>query len=235
MALAYTRVLLKISGEFFGSHDAPVDMNKIDDLARIVIEMGTMGAQIGMMVGGGNIFRKRSIEKGMIDEYRADYMGIIGTIINAMALSARIQALGKESIVQSALPIQGVVDQIDADKAQEALACGCVVVFGGGTGKPMVTTDTGAVMRAIDIGAEIIIKATKVLGVFDQDPISDPSAVMYQELSMQEAIDKQLGVLDQEAMRLAQERGIAVLVLQCSQDNIIKALQGEKIGTLVRV
>ncbi|HLD20369.1 MAG TPA: UMP kinase [Patescibacteria group bacterium] len=228
------RILLKVSGEFFGGGEGQaIDVAKTDELAHAILAMKNEGAEIGVVVGGGNIFRKRYVEHTDVDPIIADYMGITATIINGLLLWDRLRVAGGEAVLQSAWPIDRVVDGVDPSAAVQAVSSGKVVVFAAGTGVPYVTTDTGVVERAIDVRADVIVKATKVDGVYDKDPVVNGDAQKFETLTMAEAIARGLEIMDKEALEKSRSAGIAIRVVEFSQENLVKVARGENIGTLV--
>lgn len=232
---SYKRILLKVSGEFFGDSESCISVPKVEDLVEGIQILLEEGIQVGVVVGGGNIFRKRFVEGTTVDPIIADYMGITGTIINALILNERLNAAEVVSVVQSAWPIKDIVDGIDPHSAQGMVLKGGVVVFAAGTGKPNVTTDTGVVERAIDLKAEMIVKATKVDGVYTKDPEKYSNAQKIESMTLDEALERDVKIMDREALQKAQQHSIGIHVIKFSSDNLLALAQGKDIGTVVSV
>lgn len=232
----YRRVLLKITGESFcGPGASGVGAEELTGIAREIAEAARTGCQVAVVVGGGNFIRGAELAKpGLIGQATADQMGMLGTMINAMALREALAGLGVESVAMSAWGIRGVIEPFDRRRAMASLESGAVLVLGGGTGHPFFTTDTTAALRGAELECEVLLKATKVDGVYAADPKKDPSARRYGTLSFDEALDKGLKVMDATAFALCRERGLPILVFEFSKaGNIRRAVTGEAIGTLV--
>ncbi len=235
MKPAYTRLLLKLSGEGLagesGSGISPVVIGGIADELR---EVHALGVQVSVVVGGGNIIRGATAATQGMDRANADYMGMLAGVINAMALQDALEKVGLNTRVLTAIEISQVAEPYIRRRAIRHLEKGRVAIFGAGTGNPYFTTDTAAVLRAAEIGAEVVLKATNVDGVYDSDPNKNPQAVKYDRLSYDEAIRKNLLFMDQAAIALARENALPVQVFDMSvSGNIIKVVAGESIGTLV--
>ncbi|MCB1898119.1 UMP kinase [Cognatazoarcus halotolerans] len=235
MAAAYKRILLKLSGEALMGDDA-FGINR-EVVGRIVAEIGEisrLGVQVGVVIGGGNIFRGMAGAASGMDRATADYMGMLATVMNAMALSDAMRLQGINSRVQSALVMDQVVEPYIRGKAIRYLDDGKVVIFAAGTGNPFFTTDTAAALRGSEIGAEIVLKATKVDGIYTADPKKDASASRYQRLSFDEAISRNLQVMDATAFALCRDQRLPVNVFSIFKPDALKrVICGEDEGTLV--
>jgi len=233
--LKYKRILLKLSGEALASSSGfGIDPLEAEGLAQRVKEVHEMGVDVAIVIGAGNLWRgKIGIERGM-DRATADYMGMLATVMNAMALMDAMERLGLVTRVQSAIEMHAVAEPYIRRRAIRHLEKGRVVIFGGGTGNPFFTTDTAAALRAIEIGADVVIKATKVDGVYDLDPMKHPNAVKFERLSYIETINRRLQVMDSTAITLCMENNLPILVLNLWQPDLLrKAITGEAVGTLV--
>ena len=230
------RVVLKVSGESFGRPgELGIDPHELAAMAHEIASAAETGAQIAVVCGGGNIIRGAAMAKaGTIDQSTADYMGMLGTVINGMALKEALRAEGCESRVMSAIALTAVAEPFIRARALRHLEKGRVVILVAGTGNPFFTTDTCASLRAVELGAQALLKATKVDGVYSADPRKDPSATRYETLSFHEALEKQLGVMDLTAMTMCMEHDLPIRVFDFrSAGNIRRAVSGEAIGTLV--
>ncbi|MBE6768999.1 MAG: UMP kinase [Ruminococcaceae bacterium] len=230
----YKRVLLKLSGEAMaGEKKSGLDFDTVLTVCAAVKECQEAGAEIAIVVGGGNFWRGRS--SGKMDRTRADHMGMLATTINALAIADGLEQLGCEVRVQTAIAMNEIAEPYIRNRAVRHLEKGRVVVFGCGTGNPFFSTDTAAALRAAEIEADIILKASMVDGVYDSDPKLNPNAVKYDELTFTEVLNKELKVMDAAAASLCRENGLPILV--CNLDdpqNIVRAIGGEPIGTIVR-
>lgn len=232
----YKRILLKLSGEALqGDHLFGIDASK---LARIAQEVGgalQLGVQIALVVGGGNLIRGADLCAADFDRISADQMGMLATVINGIALHDALMRKGIPVSLMSAFAVPTIAEQYDRAKAQEKLEQGRVVILTAGTGNPLVTTDSAAALRGIEIGADIVLKATKVEGVFDDDPIKNPKAERYQSLSYEDVIAKRLGVMDLTAILLCQDHGLPLRVFNMNKPGALRNIMlGEDIGTLIR-
>lgn len=236
MALKYKRILLKFSGEaLMGDGDFGLDAGTLKSVVAEVKALRELGVEVGIVVGGGNIFRGAQIEGSGIQRTTGDHMGMMATVINALALRDVIESQGMRSQVLSAMTIEGVSTGFNANQVKKQLADGEVVVFAAGTGSPFFTTDTAAALRGIEIDAEIVLKATKVDGIYTADPKKDPSATRYVELSYDEVIQKNLQVMDQTAFVLCRDHNMPIRVFDMFKDNaVIRIVKGEDEGTLVK-
>ena len=235
-APTYKRVLLKLSGEAFCKPGGfGIDPDELGLIAEEVRDASVLGTQLAVVVGGGNIIRgARLAADGHIEQATADYMGMLGTVINALALREKLLTLGIDSRVLSALEVRSVAEPFIRGRALRHLEKGRVVILAAGTGNPFFTTDTCASLRARELECEVLLKATKVDGVYDSDPRANPNAKRYDTLTFAEAIAKRLGVMDMTALAMCQEQRIPVLVFDFKKrGNIQRVVSGERIGTLV--
>ena len=233
--MKYKRVLLKLSGEaLMGNQQYGIDPQRLDDYAEEIAAAVKSGAQIAIVIGGGNIFRGlQGASKGM-DRIQGDYMGMLATVINSMAIQSTLQAKGVKAALLSGLYIDRIADSMSSAKAIKLLEEGYVVVIGGGTGNPFFTTDTGSALRAAEVKAEIILKGTRVDGIYTADPEKDPTAKKYESITYDEAYQKNLKVMDLTAVTMCKENNIPMLVFDMNtKGNLTKVLNGEKIGTIV--
>ena len=234
--LRYRRVLLKLSGEALaGDRGLGFDFETIDRLAGEVVEIVGMGAQVGLVIGGGNIVRGSQLSKTGMDRVSADYMGMLGTVINAMALQDVLEKKGVDTRVMTAIRMEEIAEPFIRRRAMRHFEKGRTVIFAAGTGNPYFSTDTAAVLRAIQMKADIIIKATSVEGVYSADPKKDPNAKFYETVSYRDVMLEELGVMDQTAITLCKENNLPLIVLNIHRPGAIAAaVQGERVGTLVR-
>ena len=233
--LKYRRILLKLSGEALsGQQGIGIDPNRAEDIAERIAEVRDLGVDVAIVIGAGNLWRGRSgLERGM-DRATADYMGMLATVINALALMDAMERHGLVTRVQSAIEMHAVAEPYIRRRAIRHLEKGRVVIFGGGTGNPYFSTDTAAALRAMEIDADVLIKATKVDGVYDSDPLTNPKAVRFDHLTYMETINRRLEVMDSTAISLCMDNNLPILVLNLWRREILrKALFGEKVGTLV--
>ncbi|MBQ6655471.1 MAG: UMP kinase [Erysipelotrichaceae bacterium] len=232
----YKRVLLKLSGEALASKESTFDAEKIAEIAEELKLVVARGVQVAIVVGGGNIIRGKFAQKMNLPRVEADKMGMLGTMINALALMGGFEQNGLHAYMQSAVDCPKVCDLADNRKAVEKMQQGYIVVYGGGTGNPYFSTDTGAALRAAEIEADAILMAKNgVDGVYTADPDTDPNAVKYDELTYQEILDKQLKVIDATAAALCIDANIESVVFDMGDiHNISRVIDGEKIGTIIR-
>lgn len=233
--LKYRRILLKLSGEALSGEDGTgIDPRRAEDIARRVGEVRDMGVDVAIVIGAGNLWRgKIGIDRGM-DRATADYMGMLGTVMNALALMDAMERYGLVTRVQSAVEMHAVAEPYIRRRAIRHLEKGRVVILGGGTGNPYFSTDTAAALRAMEIGADVLIKATKVDGVYDCDPKVYSQAIKFDSLSYMEAINRRLEVMDNTAITLCMDNNLPILVLNLwNPEDLRLALYGEPIGTLV--
>ena len=234
--LAYRRVLLKLSGEaLMGDEYYGIDPKLIVRLAREVMEAREAGAEIAVVIGGGNIFRGAGLAAGGMDRVTGDQMGMLATVINALAMQDALEKLGGKARVMSALKINDVCEDYIRRRAIRHLEKGRLVIFAAGTGNPFFTTDSGAALRAIEIGADLLLKATKVDGVYDKDPKKHPDAQRYERLTYDQVIARDLQVMDTAAFALCRDSDLPLRIFDMSQPGVLlRILQGEAIGTLVQ-
>ena len=233
--LKYQRILLKLSGEALAGPDGfGIDPSQAEDLTARIKEVHELGVSVAIVIGAGNLWRGRvGLERGM-DRATADYMGMLATVMNAMALMDAFERNGLEVRVQSAIEMKAVAEPYIRRRAIRHLEKGRVVIFGAGTGNPYFSTDTAAALRAMEIGANVLIKATKVDGVYDADPFTNPGAVRFESLSYIETISRRLEVMDSTAISLCMDNKLPILVLNLwNKDDLRLALYGEPVGTLV--
>ncbi len=234
--LAYRRVLLKLSGEaLMGDEDYGIDPKVIGRLAREVIEAREAGAEIALVIGGGNIFRGAGLAAGGMDRVTGDQMGMLATVINALAMQDALEKLGAKCRVMSAIKINDVCEDYIRRRAIRHLEKGRIAIFAAGTGNPFFTTDSGAALRAIEIGADLLLKATKVDGVYDKDPKKHADAIRYDRLSYDQVIAGDLQVMDTAAFALARDSDLPLRIFDMAQPGtLLRILRGEAIGTLVQ-
>lgn len=231
---AYRRILLKLSGEALMGEDAyGINREVVDRICGEIRDVVSGGSQVAIVVGAGNIFRGMNADG--LDRATADYMGMLGTVMNALALQSALERLGVRARAQSAIPMAPVIDSYDRHRAIAHLEQGRVVVFGGGTGNPFFTTDTAASLRGLEINADIVVKATKVDGVYDRDPVRHPDAVRYDVLSYDEVLKKRLAVMDAAAIALCREHNLPLRVFSINRPGgLARVARGEDEGTLVQ-
>ncbi|QDV23676.1 UMP kinase [Aureliella helgolandensis] len=234
----YRRVILKLSGESLcRPGERGISMEEVGVIASQIVQAHALGCQIGVVVGGGNILRGAqftSTSGSKIEEATAHYMGMLATVINAMALQAGLESLGCNTRVMSAIKMDGVCEQFIRRRAIRHMEKGRIVVLAAGTGSPFVTTDTAAAQRALELGADIVLKATRVDGVYSEDPEKNPHAVLYRELDYETVIGQNLRVMDGTAISQCREHGMPVLVFNFKKDgNIVKAVSGGRVGTRI--
>lgn len=233
MEPVFKRVLLKLSGEVLaGSKGSGIDFEKVLDVCSRVKTCVEMGVEVAIVVGGGNFWRGRS--SGKMDRTRADHMGMLATTINALALCDALEQLGVTARVQTAIEMRQIAEPYIRNKAIRHLEKGRVIIFGCGTGNPFFSTDTAAALRAAEIGADVIFKATNVDGVYDSDPKKNPDAKKFDRLTHMDVLQKELHVMDSTAASLCMDNGIKILVFNLDDpDNIVRAMTGDHNGTLV--
>lgn len=235
MGIAYRRILLKLSGEaLMGNLSYGIDPAVVQDIAQEIAEVVASGVQVAIVVGGGNIFRGVKGAAAGMDRATADYVGMIATVMNAMTLQDSLEQMGVPTRVQTAIAMQEVAEPYIRRRAMRHLEKGRVVVFGAGSGNPFFTTDTTAALRAAEINAEVIFKATKVDGVYDADPHINPNARRYQSLTYSHVLTHDLRVMDSTAIALCKDNSIPIIVFDLSVGgNILRAVMGESVGTIV--
>lgn len=238
MSQKYKRILLKLSGEaLMGQHDFGYDADILAQTASEIVKQQQSGTQVALVIGGGNIFRGAGLAQAGIDRVSGDQMGMLATVMNALAVQDAINKLGMKCHVMSALKIDQVGEEFSAHKARHYLEQGDVVIFAAGTGSPYFTTDTAASLRAIEIKADLLLKATKVDGIYDSDPMKNPDAKRYDTLKFNEAVSKELGVMDLTAMVLCRENQMPLCVFNMFEEGALeKIINGNKqTGTLVEI
>lgn len=233
--LKYKRVLLKLSGEsLMGSDPFGINRETIMQTVRQVKEVSDLGVEVAIVVGGGNIFRGVSSQAGSMDRATADYMGMLATVMNALALKEALESIGAKARVQSALSMQQIAETYARPKAIQYLEEGKIVIFAAGTGNPFFTTDTAAALRGAEMCCDVMLKATNVDGIYTADPKKDPSATRYQSVTFNEAIEKNLKVMDATAFTLCRERDLNIVVFGIQKEHALKrVVLGEDEGTLV--
>jgi uridylate kinase len=234
-ALKYPRILLKLSGESFaGGKGFGFDFETMVRFGHEIQKIHAMGAQVALVIGGGNIVRGSQLSKMGMDRVSADYMGMLGTVINAMALQDILERDGLDTRVMTAIRMEELAEPFIRRRAMRHLEKGRCVVFAGGTGNPYFSTDTAAVLRAIQMEANVIIKATSVDGIYSADPKKDPTATRYDRISYRDVMLEELGVMDQTAITLCKENSLPLIVLNINTaDAVADAIRGEPVGTLV--
>jgi len=234
--MAYKRILLKLSGEsLMGDKQYGIDNKQVLQYANDIKSVYDKGIEIAVVVGGGNIFRGLSAEKSGMDRAQADYMGMLATVINCMALQNALESIGVETRLQSAIKMEQICEPYIRRRAMHHLEEKKIVIFGAGTGNPYFTTDTAASLRAIEIKADVVLKGTRVDGIYTADPEKDPTATRYDEITFQEVYDKGLNVMDMTAITLCQENKLPIIVFDMNKPgNFARIASGEHIGTLVK-
>jgi uridylate kinase len=232
----YKRILLKLSGEaLMGEKQFGIDNARLSIYAQQVKEVFDAGVEVAIVIGGGNIFRGVQAEQGGMDRTHGDYMGMLATMINSMALQSALEAVGLETRLQSAIEMQQICEPYIRRKAVRHLEKGRVVIFGAGTGNPFFTTDSAASLRAIEIDADVILKGTRVDGIYTADPEKDPNAVKFDTISFDEVYEKNLNVMDLTAFTLCKENNLPIIVFDMNKEGNLKRLvEGEKVGTIVK-
>ena len=234
--IKYKRILVKLSGEaLLGSQASGIDPQMIARLARDLEQLHSAGVEVGVVVGGGNLLRGANLASAGMDRVTADHMGMLATVMNALALRDALERSNIATQVMSAIPMSGVVDHYDRRKAIRAMSQGDVVIFSAGTGNPFFTTDSSACLRGIEVEADIVLKATKVDGVYNADPMKDSTAVKYESLTYDEVLDKKLGVMDLTAICLVRDHEMPVRVFNMSMKGaLLSIVRGGSEGTLIQ-
>ncbi|QPK78420.1 UMP kinase [Corynebacterium lizhenjunii] len=231
----YKRVMLKLGGEMFGGGTVGIDPDVVENVARQIAEVAKQGTEVAVVIGGGNFFRGAELSQRGLDRARSDYMGMLGTVMNCLALQDFLQQLGIDSRVQTAINMAQIAEPYLPLRAARHLEKGRVVIFGAGMGMPYFSTDTTAAQRALEIGAEVLFLAKGVDGVYDDDPRTNPDAQLYTEITPREVIEKNLKVADATAFSLCMDNDMPILVFNLlTEGNIARAVAGERIGTLVQ-
>ncbi len=232
---AFRRILLKLSGEVLaGGAPFGIDPSRVKELASEVAEVAAAGVQVGVVVGGGNIFRGVAAAALNMDRVTADHMGMLATVINSLALSDALEQMGHPTRVMSAIEMHEVCEPYIRRRAIRHLEKGRIVIFAAGTSNPYFSTDTAATLRALEIKADIIAKATRVDGVYDKDPLKFPDAVKYMEISYRDVLSQGLGVMDASAIAMCRDNGLPILVFNLTRTgNIMRMSMGEPVGTVI--
>ncbi len=236
MALKYKRILLKLSGEALNGGDKSQIINPdiLEQYAKAVKSVVETGCEVAIVIGGGNIFRGAAQKSG-IDRSQGDYMGMLATVINGMAIQSALESEGVKTRLLSAIKMEQIAEPFIRRRAIRHLEKGRVVIFGAGTGNPYFSTDSGGALRAVEIGADVLLKGTSVDGVYSDDPRKNPDATKYDEISFDEVIGKGLKVMDMTAFTLCKENKLPIIVFDMNQENnLLKLVNGETIGTLVK-
>jgi uridylate kinase len=233
--MKYKRILLKLSGEaLMGEKNFGIDPERLSQYAQEIKEASTAGVQVAVVIGGGNIFRGIQAAEGGMDRVQGDYMGMLATVINSMALQSALETIGVQTRLQSAIKMEQICEPFIRRRAVRHLEKGRVVIFGAGTGNPYFTTDTAATLRAIEIEADVILKGTRVDGIYSADPEKDPSAVRYERVSFTEVYEKGLSVMDMTAFTLCNDNKLPIIVFDMNKTgNLKRLLSGHQVGTLV--
>lgn len=231
----YKRILLKLSGEaLMGDMDFGIDPKVLDRMALEIGQLIGIGVQVGLVIGGGNLFRGAALSDAGMDRVTGDHMGMLATVMNALAMRDALERSNISTRVMSAIPMSGVVEHYDRRRAVRDLKDGDVVIFSAGTGNPFFTTDSAACLRGIEIDADLVLKATKVDGVYNADPMKDSSAVKYDRLSYDEVLDRKLGVMDLTAICLCRDHNMPVRVFDMNKPDVLRSIVvGEAEGTLI--
>ena len=234
--MIYKRVLLKLSGEaLLGERSYGIDPKRIAQYAKEIKAVTKLGLEVAVVIGGGNIFRGVSAASNGIDRVQADYMGMLATVINGMALQSALEEENVQTRLQTAIKIEAVAEPYIKRKAVRHLEKKRVVIFGGGTGNPFFTTDSAAVLRAIEINADVILKGTRVDGVYDCDPEKNENAIKYESITFHDVIKKNLKIMDSTAFTLSQENNLPIVVFNMNKtSNLLKVINGTKIGTSIK-
>ena len=234
--MIYKRILLKLSGEaLLGDRSYGIDPKRIAQYAKDIKSILDLGVEVAIVIGGGNIFRGVSAASNGIDRVQGDYMGMLATVINGMALQSSLEEEKIQTRLQTAIKIEAVAEPYIKRKAVRHLEKKRVVIFGGGTGNPFFTTDSAAVLRAIEVSADVILKGTRVDGVYDSDPEKNEKAVKFDFISFSDVIGKNLKVMDSTAFTLSQENNLPIVVFNMNKPgNLLKVIKGNKIGTLIK-
>lgn len=231
MSLRWKRALLKISGEVLGGKEGPLDKGAFSFFAEEIARARQAGVKLAVVVGGGNVARGAALS--FLPPTAGHTLGMLGTLLNGLALREFLRRRDVRALLMSALPVEGVADPVDPWRAKEALASGAVVIFAAGTGNPYVTTDTAAVIRALSVDADVVLKASKVPGVFEDDPVRNPSAKLLPRLSHAEYLARGLRVMDGAAVAIAQENGLPIVIFQADREGaVLEALEGKR-GSLI--
>ena len=234
--MSYKRILLKLSGEaLLGERQYGIDPVRISQYAKEIKSVIEQELEVAVVIGGGNIFRGVSAASNGMDRVQADYMGMLATVINGLALQSALEEVNVQTRLQTAIKIEAVAEPYIKRKAVRHLEKKRVVIFGGGTGNPFFTTDSAAVLRAIEINADVILKGTRVDGIYDSDPEKNKNAIKFDSISFQNVLDKNLKIMDSTAFTLSQENNLPIKVFNMNKtSNLLKLINGEKIGTSIK-
>jgi len=234
--MKYKRILLKLSGEsLMGDQQYGIDNSRVLQYAKEIKAVKDLGVEVAIVIGGGNIFRGLSAEKSGMDRAQADYMGMLATVINSMALQNALETIGIYTRLQSAIKMEQICEPYVRRRAIRHLEKGRVVIFGAGTGNPYFTTDSAAALRAIEIKADVVLKGTRVDGIYTADPEKDASATKFDSLTFNDVYDRDLNVMDMTAFTLCDENNLPIIVFDMNKEgNLMKLIQGDNIGTLVK-
>ncbi len=235
--MRYKRILLKLSGEaLMGNKGFGIDQERLNQYAKEIKAVHDQGCEVAVVIGGGNIFRGIQAEKGGMDRVHGDYMGMLATVINSMAIQSALEGLGVQTRLQSAIKMEQICEPFIRRKAVRHLEKGRVVIFGAGTGNPYFTTDTAATLRAIEIEANVILKGTRVDGIYTADPEKDANAKRYETITFDEVYNKNLEVMDMTAFTLCKENNLPIIVFDMNKPgNLLNLVNGEMVGTLVSI
>ena len=235
--MKYKRILLKLSGEaLMGERAYGIDPKRLSEYAQEIKKIHEKGTEIAIVIGGGNIFRGVAGASNGMDRVQGDYMGMLATVINGMALPGALEEAGMPTRLQTALKIEAIAEPYIKRKATRHLEKGRIVIFGAGTGNPYFTTDTAAVLRAIEIDADAILKGTRVDGVYDADPEKFKNAIKFENITFKDVIEKGLKVMDMTAFTLSEENNLPIIIFDMNKTgNLLKLVSGEKIGTLINI
>ena len=236
MAVAYRRLLLKVSGEVLaGEQEYGIDPKVLDTIAMEIQDLQPLEVEIAIVIGGGNIFRGLAASASGMERASADYMGMLATVLNALALQSALERIGVNTRVQSAIEMRQLAESYIRRRAIRHLEKKRVVIFAGGTGNPYFSTDTAAALRAMEVGAQVILKGTKVDGIYEADPVTHPEAKRYDQLTFLQVIERNLKVLDSTAVTLCMDNNLPVIVFNLKESgNIKRIVMGEKVGTVVK-
>ena len=234
--MKFNRILLKLSGEsLMGSKSYGIDPDKVKEFIEEILPLYEKGIEIGLVIGGGNIFRGLSEAGKQMDRTQGDFMGMLATVINAMALQSVMIKNGIPAEILSGIKIEKIANEVNPLKAKKLLKEKKIVIFAGGTGNPFFTTDTGAVLRALEINADAILKGTRVDGIYDKDPEKFSDAIKYHKLTFDEALQKELKIMDTTAFALSKENKLPIIVFDMNtKGNLLKIIEGNNIGTIVK-
>jgi uridylate kinase len=233
--MKYSRILLKLSGESLeGNGNHGIDDSVLNEYARQVIEVVNKGCEVAIVIGGGNIFRGLSGTESGFDRVKGDQMGMLATVINSLALESAINKLGGRAKVFTSIRMEPVGELYDRDKVLEVMKNRTISILSGGTGNPFFTTDTASALRAVEIGADVLLKGTRVDGVYSDDPEKDSSAVKFDKISFEEVINKRLKVMDSTAFTMCRDNNMPIVVFDMNREgNLLKLVSGESVGTIV--